>query len=579
MRKLIVGLVVVVALVFAYSIYWHKKAGEFKQMFAQAVEAINMAAKPFARDDAFVQYDGLQVTGFPFSMAVEMIKPTFTVPVSALLSRLPHDTSVPMPYDWTEKLEYRDKMVFSGTATGDHYTFSIRGDQVQTAYINKKARHQFIVNSRPLSCTVRLSQTVGGSPWSMQSAFAEPEMIASIFRALECRVEDIAVKDVASGATILTIDGLSSSTGLEEAGGVNFKTYFKADVRNIRAAKAFDGIAKDFARMGYTLFGKQKLAESLPSVASEYGEQNAKIDVSYVGPLDPKLFEATDLNLRLDVNALSLENALYNISAQSHVSNLPQGMQRVVSQNTQVRAEVKPHYVQLLQQTAAAYLADAMDTAGKKGDALKFAQSIALMGTPTDLSVSLVPQLHTFGKMGLDINMSIRGPNDKTLFFTQSVAKLDKLDAMTELYGIKMKGTSDMSIAGLPVGETNVTCVSCDTMIDDMGNWAMRYETVFDRVAKKPPVLTRAIVEGTKQFLHGISENSESKDLQIDYVLRNMVLLVSGKTLADINSIFQSTLAPVLPPPPDMNALMKQQQAAQQQPVADQNERPSGPRP
>jgi hypothetical protein len=97
-----------------------------------------------------------------------------------------------------------------------------------------------------------------------------------------------------------------------------------------------------------------------------------------------------------------------------------------------------------------------------------------------------------------------------------------------------------------------VTCTSCDALVGDLGDYLMRIESVVAQTnpAPRPPYLTKGLIDGVKQFLHGISENSAAGDVVINLAMKDTgAFTVSNKQLPEVMAVYMTTIAPHLPQP------------------------------
>ena len=114
-------------------------------------------------------------------------------------------------------------------------------------------------------------------------------------------------------------------------------------------------------------------------------------------------------------------------------------------------------------------------------------------------------------------------------------------------YGVKMKGAASGAPGKLPSGDLSVTCLNCDALVNDLGNYAMRVESVFDQIEQKPAYLSKDLLDATRQFLHGIAEDGNAKDLVIHFVMKDTGVTVSGKQIPEVMALYMTTIAPRLP--------------------------------
>ena len=550
MRKLLVFVVIVVAAAAGYSFYWHKKADDFLQMVQQSVTNINEGAKPITKDLTLIKYDSMHVTGFPMAMVLEITKPSVNLPVSEMMKSDPKVAASAGAFEWVEQISYGDKVTLTGNVMGNSYTLTTNGDRVHKSLVNKQERHSLAATSAgPLTCNLGVEAPKGGTPWTMQPIFTNPETFIAIFRSFDCNVNDVAIKDT-KGETIFSLGKLAYSLTNKNDTGYNHKLAVQFVMEKAKSTTAFDAQYHDYITMFYTLQGKQKLAERMPTSMAVYGETNYKFDIAYTGPTDKKYFSDPGMSMHFDVNAFNMQTDIANMLYEMHFANAPQDNERVISLSLHGTSDSTERYDQLIKQMAVAVIGDLGDAEGKTGMEADLAQGIAKAGTPEDIASAVTPQSHLLGKSAFDIDLTVKGPNEGKKFLMQANAKLDKLDWVAEPYGIKMNGSSTTQPGRpMPLADLKIDCLSCDALVSDLGNYMLRVQTLFLKGAgnTNPPYLTADLLEGVKQFLHGISENATAKDLSIHLSMKDTGMTVSGKQIPEVLALYGSTIASKMP--------------------------------
>jgi hypothetical protein len=304
--------------------------------------------------------------------------------------------------------------------------------------------------------------------------------------------------------------------------------------------------------MTYSLMGKADQITS-PIPLSEYGTQNAKIDIAYDGPTEAAGLADMDAKVHLDINDLSMKNDLGNLDLVAHLVGQPEGNDRVYTISLHESSEQTAHADELGQKHFADMLKTLQKASVQADDpGMQILQKISLLGQPEATVAKIYPRFSTLGKSAFAFDLTVKGPKSQTAFLQHSTVALENLNFTTTPYGILMKGSGNGPLSGKPLGgDITVTCVSCDALIADLGNYAMRVEQVFDAISNPPksPYLSGDLIEGAKQFLHGVAENGSAKDLIIHFVMNGTGFTVSGKQLPEVMAIYMNTIAPHVPQP------------------------------
>jgi hypothetical protein len=574
MRKYIVPAVIVIVIIAAggYTAFWFKQADNFKHMLEQSIAALNDQAKSLKSDNTLVKYDSIHVTGYPTHMVLEIIKPVVDVPMSAFLQKTSTPPTViaaaPPASEWIEEISYGEKVSFTGDITGSHFTLVAAGDRTHKSIVNRTTRHTLISSSvTPLTCHIAVEHP-RGAPWTMQPIFSDLPTFLSIFRAFDCNVHGVVLKDAATGTSLFTADNFSTFASHNPMDGINHALTFKLDYQNAIAFPASDAIVKEYADWSYSALGMP--ADTYRALPSLYGNQNASFDMHYEGTID-KLNDAAAMHLTFDINKFNMKNALLDTELQAHIKSMPQGtVERTTSIVINGRTEVSELYDEIIaKQLAAIFSSLQHDEADKAHPELK--QLAIQMGTPEEIAAALTPHLHNLGKISLDMNVNAKGANRTDLFLKNGIFTVDAMDLVATPYGIKIKGMGNASIQGKsPSADISITCITCDTLVNDAGSYAMRIQSVFNRIQPgKQPYVTVDLLEGIKQFLHGIAENSADKnpqDLVIHIVMKDTgEFTISGKQVIQVLGLYGTTIAPRLsaaPPTPQAPVAQTPQPAA-----------------
>jgi hypothetical protein len=550
MRILIVLLVILGISGGGYAVYWNKKADEFKQMLVSSVDAINEEAKPLTKNAPLVHYDSIRATGFPFAMVLEVSKPVLDLPVSEILKQSLPNPSAAISASWVEQFSYSDTISITGNITGDHYTVTFNGDRTNRTMLDGKPRHTWISSSAtPLVWHLGVEQPRGGSPWTMQPIFTDLQTFLLIFRSFDSNVENEALKDE-NGTPLYSFERFFISLVNEQAGGNNNKLALKINLDKGKATPAFDALYKDYMLMVYTEMGEQQMLNKIPVMLSAVGEKNSRIDITYEGPTEEKFFADPGLNVHFDINALNFQSALYNMALQAHIASIPQGSDRMISIAVHETSDATELYDQMLRQVIASVITDLASPAGKSQAETQVAHAIALLGsTPEEIAAAIAPQSHALGKTAFDLDLNIKGPVPRQEFMRKGSVSLDELNWVATPYGIKIKGSVAGNPNGIaPTGDLAFNCISCDALVNDLGGYAIRVETLVDKAYKAPkPYLTKDLLDGVKQFLHGIAEDGNAKDVLIHLAVSNAGFTISGKQLPYVQALFSNTIVPRLP--------------------------------
>lgn len=551
MRKSVVALALVTTILAGgYTAVWQQKANEAKQRFIESVNKVNEKVKPVLPAGA-IRYESVETSGFPLAIGLTVHKPVMAIPASEVLKHLPKEFklgAVKEGFTWTEELSFGDHMVLSADVIGSKHTVSFYGDTSSRAIVNGQAREATTSSaSSPQVCNL---STKPNGFLKLLPDYTTAEEAIDAFKGIDCASGSTTSKD-AKGDVLGTSDGLRIAiTHVLE--GSNRSIGFKLDSKS-QVSKAMDILINNYLAIITEATGTP--VPSLPYSLSEAGKVGINIDLGFHGPATKEGFKDPNLAMKIDINAFDITSDLYNSVVSMHMATAPNGSEREGSIAIKTKGNTTERYDQLYALQLEKLLTDLANTEGKTGSELSIAQDVAKLGSPKALVAALLPKIHDFGDMVLDIDINGQAPNNPA-HLIQAKVNLNAFDILTSLYGLKIKGKYVGAQNKVPSGNADFTCVNCDSMITDMGNYAIRVANYINSVAPQSqiPVLSIQLVDGVKQFLHSVALNgtdANAKDLNIALVMTEAgEFNVSGKSIMDIMQSYMINVAPFLPKAP-----------------------------
>ncbi|HEU5046338.1 MAG TPA: hypothetical protein VFT64_00690 [Rickettsiales bacterium] len=547
MRKLTAALILTTIVAGgAYTYYWTQQANVLKANFEQSVAQANEQIRALNKDITFLRYESVTTSGFPFLIRLDIAKPVIELPLSSIAhdvaSRMSKDASaIPESKDDARlQVTYSDKISLSTNMMYDRFTATLSGDMTLVPSINGKAHEALVTTlSSPTECHLAINHA-DRVPQSISEAFSGPEAFFDSFRSIDCDMKGAVTKYADSAQTLSTVDGIELTLTSEPMDQKNKHITLHSDLRNVKATPAYDEFANTYLLpLFYDLTNVPQAQRSAHVEVSQLGEQNSLIDATYEGPLNQQDLLDPTATVKLDVQALNSKNALYDANNEAHFNSSIQNDERHTALNLHSNLTVTSQYEDLMTKQLTLMLGEA----GKNPMQPGIIQSLPPGVKPEVLANALVPKLHNAGKMRLDADLQVTGSKNGNIV---DVKKLDinNLDLLSEKGGLKLKGSGTFSSAPtMPVGDITITCVSCDTLVDDIGGYSINID---DAMAPGRPgqvhYVTPQLVEGVKQFLHAISEqptDKTAKDIDVKLVSDSTnKVTVSGKQPMEVIGLF-----------------------------------------
>ncbi len=531
-----------------YSAYWFKKSEDFKQQMITNITELNAKVKPLIKDGEFLRYESVQSSGYPFAMKLTLTKPVMQLPASAIMKQAPKESwkgDISPEFEWTEELGWGDSVSLSSDVLGSKFEATLNGDIHWKTTAGGTVRHTMVASSAtPLTCELK---TKPSGFLVTYPQFKDAESFFEAFEAINCGSSASVIKD-ATGATIATTDSYRLGiTNVINAGHRN--AGLKYQVINNEYLAAGDIIVTNYMNIVAEAFKQtpQKLTYSL----SEMGKNNINVDIAYNGPDNAAAIDNPNSRLSLDINALDLNSNLLNSNNNLHLLIEPQGDNRRIALKSDSKTNISERYDQILADNIKLTLTDLASTEGKTGKELDIAHSVQKFGSIDSLVEAALPKLHKQGDITLHVDMEAVGK--KLADSSEGQAKISAFDILTSLYGVKLKGDLAAIKNQSAASNVDITCLSCDTMIDDIARYFIRFASYINTVAPdtRTPVASPDLANGVKTFIRSVALNGSdpaAKDLNIQLVMKESGdFTVSGKPVTEAMQSYMTNVVPHLP--------------------------------
>lgn len=557
MSKPAIAFVAVVAVAAGgYSAVWFQKAAEFKENFAKSVADINASMKPMMKNGDFFRYESAETSGFPLAMKLSVSKPVMEIPLGAVLRAAPKEAlngEVSPDFEWVEELSLGEGISLASDVMGSKFTLSVNGDLMLKSTTNGTVRHTLAATSAtPFICELH---TKPSGFLVSYPKFKDAESFFEAFENISCASNQSTLKDASNGTPLASTDKHSLSLRNVTSAGQR-SAALKYEIVNSEYLPAGDMIMNNYVAI--VSEAMKKPPQTIPYKLSEFGKNNFKIDMSYEGPDNTAAIDNPLTSITLDINSIDINSTVFNSNSSIHMKGHPEGDSRRIIVKADSKTTVSERYDQILSESIKNTLNELANVEGKTGKDLDIAQSIQKFGSIDSLVDAAVPKLHPQGEIVLSADIDLLGK--KGAESSDSIVKVGRLDLYTSLYGIKSKGDFASAQAQPPKGNADITCVSCDTLVDDITNYAIRFANYMNAVSpqSKVPVPSAQLASGIKTFIRSLSLNGSdpnAKDLNIQIaMMESGDFTVSGKPGMEALQGYMTHVAPHLPqePPPQI---------------------------
>jgi len=546
-----------------YTFFWFKKADEFKAMLEDYIARENEQMKQLSKDTTFIRYGSIDTSGYPFSIQLNIIKPISNIPLSAILQNFKQKNGQQATASAISNIILEsaatDKISLASNIMGNEFSLTNYGDTTIRVIVNNEARKTITASfNAPSVCHLGIYNE-GNLPWNTAQSFSDLNAFLAAFRSADCTMSGVHYTE--AGTPLASIDDLSMSFTSQPTTPANLKITFATEIKNNKMFPAFDEAANNYMQLFYDVTETPKEQRGTPVNLSQYGTQNSDINVSYEGPSDLKSMTDPSARIHFDVEAFNSKNLLYEIANKIHFASEVRGNDRHASLVVHSSLQGTEAYQQLLVKELAKLF---VIIGNNPSTDVRFADEIAKLGKPDELAAAIVPKLNNIGKINFDVDMDVNGEKDKNIVNNGNVT-INALDLTTNLYGVKLKGGGKTTAGSLPIGALLATCILCDAMLDDIGEYAIGVDSLLAKTRMgQMAYITKPLIDGIKQFLHAIDEsadNKNSKNVAVHVVIDDKgKITISGKQLLEVIGLFgvnvgQNLQHPQPAPPPVAVAL------------------------
>ena len=543
MNKFIVTLLsTVVIVVGAYTACWFKESADIKNDIEQNIAAFNEKQKT-----SNLHYESVVVSGFPLAINIEFIKPVISVNIADLIKTLPNKPAqtTAKPDNWLLEVK-TDSLTLSSSILANNFAIKSAIQSEFKSIVNNQLQNSFLINyENPYSCNLKVANQ-DGIPLNIGKSFADAKSFLTALRSFSCLGENGTTKDAKTGNILHSTDKINITINSEPVGNVNQKLGLIVDIKNSKSSPEFDKVSNDFIKLFYTQLGTPESAQE--QNFSAYGSMSLLLDLGYTGPINENDFNKPETDIHVDINAFNLKSDVANSELSLHFATSPQAGQRNSNFVFNSHSNVSEKYDQILAKSIAHQIEifSKIPALDPTSDMMK--KNIALLGKPEEVAAIITPKFHEFGFTTSDIDLNITSENDAKNPLKNSVLTLKDFDWLATQYGFKINGNAAFGSEKPPAGALALNLQNGDNLVSDLGKYLAKVETLWIKIQPHTPYVTAPLVEGTKKFLHDISDKN-AKDISISLVTNEKGLTISGKQVMEVIGLFGTDIAPYLPQP------------------------------
>ena len=539
MNKFIITLLsTTIVVAAAYTACWFKESADIKSNIEQNIVAFNEKQK-----NINLHYDALIASGFPTAINFELIKPVVSINANELYNK--EGQNINQSNHWLMEAKI-DNLTLSSNILANNFVIKSIGQSEFKSIFNNQLQSSFVTNyEKPYSCNLTIANQ-DGLAWNVGKSFADSKAFFSAFRSINCFGENGITKDAKTGAVLHSVDKTNILISSEPSGYINQKIGLLVDVKNFKATPEFDKFFSELQKLFYAGMGNSTVAREQD--VSVYGNNNVLIDLQYNGPIDKEKLYKSYTNVNFDLNSFNIKNDITDTQTNLHFSTSPKDSQRESSIVMHSKSDVNEKYDQILAKSIAQEIESFLKVPAVDSYSENLKNNLTLLGNPQDIANIITPKFHEFGSTTSNIDLNIKTQNGVGNPLSNSIVNLNSFEWFANQYGFKLNGNGAFGSDKPPTGNLSLNLKNGDNLINDLGGYLSRLESLWIKIQPHAAYVTTPLVEGTKKFLHDISDKN-SKDISISLVADEKNMTISGKQVMEIIGLFGTDIGPYLPQP------------------------------
>jgi hypothetical protein len=530
-----------VLIAFGYSIQWYIQSNAMLSAVESGIARIN-------EKQPYITYDALEKSGFPSNINISIVNPRFKGRVDEFIKQFAK-ADAPAMQSWNEDSSVQGNITMGVNLFANRYTLIINGNSQSNSTIGGTNYRSASQQNGPVMCNVQLANQMGifDTFWDF-SALSQYDGKALLkdLRLLDCNGSGYTVRDTATQDILMNDGPMRFFISSEEGTGENtrkLRTYVK--LTDSEVTPKGDGLIN--AYMGALFPG----SSATPS-PSAYGKRNVEVDFSYDGTTNfEQNLKATPIAAHL--NNFSLSNQLYQSKGSAHYTNGADPKGRATKLNFSFESSYGPQYDAMLHETVRGFILQLYSPFVPQP---AHVQPIIRKYRADELYKIVqpaIPSMHSMGKLTQALDFTYNG-NDT---ITDGDIVFNNLNFSAAPYGLSGRGSIKLTeTQPVPASNILLTCSNCPRMIDDITDYSLRLERVFNMLAEQPaPVslISPQQTNGLKNFLTALAAtpaDAADKD-SFNYTIVSdgaSSITINGKRMDEVLVMYNQAISQEAPP-------------------------------
>jgi hypothetical protein len=522
----------------SYCGLWYMQSRSLRIAMEESFERIN-------EKQQYVSYDAIETSGFPFDINVEIVNPSFNGRFDEFLTNTLGITHPLGP--WEDHTALNGRMGWGLNLFSNHYHVTINGKwQVKTTVSGKTYQYQTALpaNTR---CDLTFANTAGifDTLWDVHAlAQRNRKQLLHDFRTLDCNAAAYHLVNAAGDSLMSGSPARffinSETTGINAA---HRNMRFYLSIKDSKSTPKGDELINAYLT---ALFP----SSAAPAPYSLYGSNNADIDLTYKGPIEPiGVMGSTPIEVHL--NQFAISNAAYQSQGQLHFTNGGDKQKRSMQLNVAFDSSYNETYDTLLHEMVRGFILQLYSPFIKQPADIQplirkyKAQDLYHIVAPA------IPRMHSMGKLTQSLDFTYHGNPD----MTEGEISFTNLNLSATPYGISGRGSIQMTAEQpLPAANILLTCANCNQLVDDTTDYTLRLQRTINTLSdEKTPVnlFSSPQSSGLKSFLTALAANNNADKNNYEYTILsggNQGITINGKRLDEVLVLYSQTVAPALEP-------------------------------
>lgn len=335
MKKLLILIILIAMAGGAGFIFWKRQAKLIEAQIATTLTAFNDEVK--AQTGVVpVEYDRIEISGFPFAITLTMHNPTLRLPLSQWAET--QHTGI----TWVEEHRFQGDITLSADWKVTHYTLRLPKTRESVSIVNgKPAFARKASTEYPMECEVSLNLAEAmDNLWQPMRMLTLAKDNLALIKHAECAVQGYQLVSAQNPQIpFQRLQNLEFEADFYREDNQQIQAQLLLKLEKFHAHPASDQYYKALLTALPSLAARVQNEYIVPHSLALFGEQSIELQGDYIGDFTLPTWGST---ATLNLPQFTLQNALFSAKGKAKISNQPSESARQIAFEMEAQASFTP---------------------------------------------------------------------------------------------------------------------------------------------------------------------------------------------------------------------------------------------